>query len=165
MRGARLAKEPAAAGRLGSSDFSAILALVISLLAATTAVAQSNMTPPNDRPEVARVETPNGLIFVTLDQMKALEAEFLDVLSRSKPISNYQHLIDELKNHSAAMIGYGGVARIGSWRLIYKDGENYLERQQMPRAPHMLFFYARVDTSGPKLTITGVNHVFIHGKR
>ena len=114
--------------------------------------------------EAARIETSRGTIPVTVDQLVSLKADLIRFLTVNKPVERYQFLVDELNNWSKPMIFPGGVARIGVWKLIYKNGENYLERQQMPRSKIMIFYYARLKLSGEKLTVVDVKETIVRGR-
>lgn len=80
-------------------------------------------------------------VTVGLSDLEQLKTALLAAL-RDKNPTDYGWLIEELSEAKCFIAGES--AHVGGWQLGVRDGEPVLVRQQMPRAPLMLFHVARL---------------------
>lgn len=79
---------------------------------------------------------------MTIGGLKQLKLRLIQALKQHQPEA-YDHLIKELQMYSQPFLT-DSTAFIGRWRLRTERESLWLEHQQMPRAPLMLFHLAEL---------------------
>jgi hypothetical protein len=112
--------------------------------------------------ESIAIELFDGKWPISTEDIKRLKIELAEAVRRQTPIDIFAPLFDELA-HSTAGISPNGTAFIGRWRLIVRDGSVLLQRQQMPRARHMIFYEAELFIENGRWRLGRVYHVKVRG--
>lgn len=140
---------------------------------ATTLLGCASCSTPAERPE-PRIAESRMQPYIDLQTQDAVHRFTVEDLERIKPsllaalkaggAEEYPALADELEHRSAAMILPEGRAMIGAWTLRSIDGRATLERQQMPRAPLMLFHRASLSLVGERWQVDKIDVVKVRGR-
>ncbi|RNF83579.1 hypothetical protein [Montanilutibacter psychrotolerans] len=131
----------------------ALVALLLSGCAAWAGKEPMNTNLDDERP-VVTLALANDEVAVGLPELEQLKAQLLLALRRANP-ADFGALADELGDAKCFIAG--GSGHIGAWQLGVRRGEAVLVRQQMPRAPMMLFHVARVSYDGGIWQVQGVS--------
>ena len=101
--------------------------------------------------------------WLTIGDLKQLKLNLIEALKQEQSPEAYRHLIEELKMYSHPIITDNS-ALIGRWRLKMERESVWLERQQMPRAPVMLFHLAELEFSCGLWQVKKVTYKKVWGK-
>lgn len=121
-------------------------------------IAESRMQPYID------LQTQDAVHRFTVEDLERIKPSLLAALKAGGAEEEYPVLADELEHRSAAMILPEGRAMIGAWTLRSIDGRATLERQQMPRAPLMLFHRASLSLVGDRWQVDKIDVVKVRGR-
>jgi hypothetical protein len=115
--------------------------------------------------ETIEIELTNGVWQVSLHDLEQIKYKLLEVLKRKTPVEDYVHLVEELDKYSVPLITPDGVGHIGNWRLKVQDKVALLERQQIPRAPLMRFYEARLAVENGCWQVSDVRIISVRGRQ
>ncbi|MDR2925968.1 MAG: hypothetical protein LBU76_08515 [Azoarcus sp.] len=113
--------------------------------------------------ESVTIPCPRVDLHITPETLEVIRKKLLETLKKQQPPENYAHLVKEAEK-AKPMILEGNNAHIGAWKLICRGNALLLERQQIPRAPQMLFFEAPLEWRDGQWHVLSVNSVRVRGK-
>jgi len=111
--------------------------------------------------ESVAIETKQGLQQVPMEELRQMRQALSEKLAED-PIQ-YTALSRELEA-SAVFIDSARRAHIGAWRLVEQGGQLVLQRQQMPRAAHMLFYMAPLSKQDGKWVVDAIMMQKVQGR-
>ena len=100
-------------------------------------------------------------IILSLEELETIKEKLLVTLKQQQPPDDFSHLILDTEN--ATPMIYNSIARIGSWRMLNRDNNLLLERQQFPRVPLMLFYEAPLILHDGQWQVLSINVKTVRG--
>ncbi|MGS2763148.1 hypothetical protein [Sinomicrobium sp. M5D2P9] len=100
---------------------------------------------------------------MTIGGLKQLKLRLIEALKQQQSPEAYGYLIEELQRYSHPIIT-DSTAFIGQWRLKTERQSLWLERQQMPRAPLMLFHLAELVFADGQWKVKKITYKKVWGK-
>jgi hypothetical protein len=119
------------------------------------------------------IELSSGTWQISVKDLEQMKGELLELLKQKESVELYRYLIEDLPRDAPMIWPKGtvtpmflphGTACIGRWNVIVRDGAALLQRQQMPRAPIMLFNEAPLFIENGQGHVSDVRIVTIHGR-
>jgi len=121
--------------------------------------------PPREKESMdpmITIQRPGGDLRITLEALEEIRQRLVASLRKMQPPADYAHLVAEAEKDARPMI-IGNTAHIGAWQLINRDNRLLLERQQMPRAPLMLFYEAPLEWKDGQWQVLAINRKSVRG--